>query len=137
MPEYAYDISLRAVVRMRAVDEVAALRGMVTALDCMDLSGATLDGLSSGLESITITEASLSPLTQPHLFEVDGVVLEEIRETFTTPYEQHRDREGQPFTALRKITEADATHDMEVLPMYVIRFEDGTVIDAWPEEVET
>lgn len=58
------------------------------------------------------------------------------RETFTTPFSQYRDREGEPFEILDKIMKADETHDAEVLPMYRIRFSDGTEIDAWPEEVE-
>jgi hypothetical protein len=37
---------------------------------------------------------------------------------------------------VRQITEPDATHDAEVLPMYVIRFEDGVEIEAFPDEVE-
>ena len=58
------------------------------------------------------------------------------RETFVTPFEQHADRRGQAFDIIGKITEPDATHDAEVLPMYRIRFADGTEIEAWPEEVE-
>jgi hypothetical protein len=50
------------------------------------------------------------------------------RETFTSPYPQYRDRIGQRFTVLHKIS--------EVLPMYKIRFEDGHETSAWPEEVE-
>lgn len=57
------------------------------------------------------------------------------RETFWTPYSQYEARAGQAFDVVRVITEADATHDDEVLPMYVIRFTDGTEIEAWPEEV--
>jgi hypothetical protein len=59
-----------------------------------------------------------------------------MRTTFTTPFEQYRAREGQAFTVVRKITEADLEHDEESLPMYVIRFEDGAEIEAWPIEVE-
>jgi hypothetical protein len=65
-----------------------------------------------------------------------------IRETFTTPYEQYHEREGQAFTVLRKITKRNITsaeraeYDLEVLPMYRIRFADGFVSSAWPEEVE-
>lgn len=58
-----------------------------------------------------------------------------VRPTFRSPYDQHADRNGQPFTLIRSITEPDDKHDEEVLPMHVIRFEDGTEIEAWPEEV--
>lgn len=55
---------------------------------------------------------------------------------FKSPYDQHADRIGQEFTVIRTITEPDATHDEEALPMYVIQFSDGVQIEAWPEEVE-
>src|SRR6266536_2890433 len=61
----------------------------------------------------------------------------EFRTTFTTPYQRHADREGQPFTVLAFIDQADAEHNAETLPIYRIRFADGFVTDAWPEEVET
>ena len=59
----------------------------------------------------------------------------QFRTHFTTPFEQHQDRVGEPFTHVRTIDTPDATHDAEVLPMHVIRFEDGVEIEAWPEEV--
>jgi hypothetical protein len=60
-----------------------------------------------------------------------------IRKTFTTPFQQHRDRIGQRFEIVRKITEPDENFDEESLPMYRIRFEDGFETDAFPVEVET
>jgi hypothetical protein len=65
-----------------------------------------------------------------------------IRATFTTAFEQYRDREGQAFTILRKVTKRTMTdadrleYDAECLPMYKIRFADGHETSAWPEEVE-
>jgi hypothetical protein len=65
-----------------------------------------------------------------------------IRETFVSPYDQYRDRIGQKFTVMRKITRRNITkaerteYDPEVLPMYKIRFADGFETSAWPEEVE-
>lgn len=59
----------------------------------------------------------------------------QFRTHFASPYDQYRDRVGQAFTHVRTIDQPDATHDEEVLPMHVIRFEDGTEIEAWPEEV--
>jgi len=55
--------------------------------------------------------------------------------TFRTPYTQHADRDGQWCEVLRVISEPDENHDAEALPMYAIRFEDGTEIEAWPEEL--
>lgn len=60
----------------------------------------------------------------------------QFRKTFTTPYSQYVDRDGQPFEVVRTITEPEPGFDAESLPMHVIRFEDGTEIEAWPEEVE-
>ncbi len=59
-----------------------------------------------------------------------------FRDTFTTPFDQYSERKGQPFEVVGKITEPDADHDFEVLPMYRIRFADGVEIEAWPDEVE-
>lgn len=59
----------------------------------------------------------------------------QFRTRFTTPYDQHKGRAGEPFMHVRTIDKPDATHDAEVLPMHVIRFEDGVEIEAWPEEV--
>jgi len=56
-----------------------------------------------------------------------------FRETFTTPYSQYADREGQPFAVIRQLS--DKKRDPEVGVLYLIRFEDGTEIHAWPEEV--
>ena len=58
-----------------------------------------------------------------------------FRDTFTTPYEQYADREGEPFGVIRELT--DQERDPEVGRMWRIEFEDGTQIDAWPEEVES
>jgi hypothetical protein len=57
------------------------------------------------------------------------------RETFTTPFSQYAERDGQPFEIVGVIAAADDHHDQEVLPMYLIRFPDGEQIEAWPEEV--
>ena len=64
------------------------------------------------------------------------------RKTFTTVFEQYHDRIGQSFTVLRKVTRRNMTardkreYDIEALPMYKIRFEDGHEASAWPEEIE-
>lgn len=59
----------------------------------------------------------------------------QFRKTFTTPYEQLSDREGQPFTVLGEVPHEEYDFD-ECGVMYVIQFEDGTKAEAWPEEVE-
>ena len=55
--------------------------------------------------------------------------------TFRTDFDQYRDRDGERFTFVRVVDTPDEHHDAEVLPMYVIRFDDGVEIEAWPEEV--
>ena len=55
---------------------------------------------------------------------------------FETPYTEYNGRNGQYFDVIEIISEPKPGYDAEVLPMYRIQFEDGTIIDAWPEEVE-
>ena len=59
------------------------------------------------------------------------------RSRFTTPFDQHAHREGERFIVLAVIDTPDDQHDEECLPMYLIRFASGDVIEAWPEEVTT
>ncbi len=52
---------------------------------------------------------------------------------FVSQYAQYKDRVGQHLMVLRSLT--DEERDPEVGCMYRIRFDDGTEIDAWPEEI--
>lgn len=57
-------------------------------------------------------------------------------ETFWTPYEERNvaDRIGQRFTVLNQ--KNPSTYDFEeVGVIYIIRFDDGEVVEAFPEEV--
>jgi hypothetical protein len=57
-----------------------------------------------------------------------------FRERFVSPFQRYASRIGQRFTVLGHDTEAE--NDLEQFePMYRIRFEDGTEITAWGEEV--
>jgi hypothetical protein len=70
------------------------------------------------------------------IFLADRIVDLDVKEvTFRTPYEQYRDRDGQKCVIVRTLTEPDEEHDAESLPMHVVCFEDGTEIEALPEEV--
>lgn len=60
--------------------------------------------------------------------------MKKFKEVFDSPYEQYIDKVGQKFKVLRNLT--DEERDPEVGTMYEIQFEDGTIIEAWPEEVE-
>ncbi len=54
-------------------------------------------------------------------------------ETFWTPYDDYRSRIGQKFEVTRRTTEEEA--DLECLPLWKIKFEDGEAITAHPEEI--
>jgi hypothetical protein len=59
----------------------------------------------------------------------------------TYTYDSHggdttmRQRDGQPVEVLRAIRRPDTTHDWDVLPMFRIRFPDGTETEAWCDEL--
>lgn len=59
-----------------------------------------------------------------------------FRETFESPYAEHADRIGQRFTVIALIVAPEQGYDDEVLPLYRIRFCDGSEIEALPEEIE-
>ena len=54
---------------------------------------------------------------------------------FHAVYDQHSNRDGEEFSLVKVIDTPDESHDAEVLPMYLIRFNDGQEIEAWPEEI--
>lgn len=53
---------------------------------------------------------------------------------FTSPYEQYAERRGQKAVVIDEVNPYSFDYD-EVGAMYTIRFEDGTEISAWPEEI--
>jgi len=58
-----------------------------------------------------------------------------FKEKFFTIYDDHKSRNGQRFEVLGKKPAHE--YDIEYVGvMWKIRFEDGTVLDAFPEEVE-
>ena len=63
--------------------------------------------------------------------------------TFQSPYQYGPDDapdltrlNGRECIVVDHITEADESHDAEVLPMYRITFAGDLTIEAWPEEIE-
>lgn len=58
---------------------------------------------------------------------------EKMAETFWTPFEGYKEKEGQTFKVLWRVDESDC--DLCALPMWHIALEDGTEIDAYPEEI--
>ncbi len=53
---------------------------------------------------------------------------------FNTPFEDYHHRNGQTFEVIRPCTDEEVALE-EVGPMYWIRFIDGEVITAYPEEI--
>lgn len=58
---------------------------------------------------------------------------EEFARKFWSPFGDYKDREGQGFEVVGRCTEEDA--HISALPMWNIKFEDGTIIGAYPEEI--
>jgi hypothetical protein len=55
--------------------------------------------------------------------------------TFHSPYDEYAHRIGNKAVVLGMVPPESYDYD-ECGPMYMIRFFDGTKIEAWPEEVE-
>lgn len=54
--------------------------------------------------------------------------------TFWTPYTQYKDKIGQSFEVIGKKDPSTYDYD-EVGDMWLIRLEDGSEIEAYPEEI--
>jgi len=76
MKEFAFDIKLSAVVRVKASSEKAARKILPEVLDSLDLTSCEIDGFndSQGVKNVVLTEASISMDDEegPYLFEIDG-----------------------------------------------------------------
>lgn len=54
---------------------------------------------------------------------------------YCSPYEQYQHYNGFKFHVDRRISPLNDDVDLECLPQWKITFEDGTQIDAYPEEI--
>ena len=54
---------------------------------------------------------------------------------FTTSYDDYSKYSGEPFKVKRRVNNIDDDVDLDVLPQWWIEFNDGTVIQAFPEEI--
>ena len=54
---------------------------------------------------------------------------------FRSRYSDSEDYDGQLFEVLRRVSYTDDDVDLEVLPMWVMRFRNGVVSYAFPEEI--
>ena len=58
---------------------------------------------------------------------------EKLADTFWTPFTSYQDKIGSKFKVLRRVDELDC--DLCALPQWHIVLEDGTELDAYPEEI--
>lgn len=58
---------------------------------------------------------------------------EPLAATFWTPFDEYAEKIGQRFDVIRRVGEEDC--DLCALPQWHIMLEDGTEIDAYPEEI--
>lgn len=52
---------------------------------------------------------------------------------FWSPFGDYKDREGQSFEVVERCTTKNC--DLSALPMWNIKFSDGTIVGAYPEEI--
>lgn len=57
------------------------------------------------------------------------------RKTFLSHYTQYSERNGQEFSVLRRANKKENPDKSEVGEMFLICFNDGKKVLAWPEEV--
>lgn len=60
---------------------------------------------------------------------------EGFNKVYWSPYTEWEKYYGKPFKVIKRATEKE--NDLEVLPMWIIQFEDGKRIQAYPEEIVT
>ncbi len=58
-----------------------------------------------------------------------------FRSFFTTPFEQYKEHLGEHFTVVKQLPDSEAEEGGQGEDMYLIRFDDGTEIEAWGHEV--
>lgn len=62
-------------------------------------------------------------------YEAEG-----FSQVFWSPFSGHEERFGEAFEVIGRCSESDK-FDLCVLPMWNIRFQDGTIVAAYPEEI--
>lgn len=58
-----------------------------------------------------------------------------FRKYFTSPFQQHIEQIGLPFTVVKQLPNAEDPDGGDGEEMYLIKFEDGQEIEAWGHEV--
>jgi len=102
-----------------------------------------LEGLKA-TDTVSIDEGGIilqQTGNRAHYIEVGGDPTEaefeededrRVRKTFFTPFDQHAERIGYPFIIIGPVSKDKVDEGIE---LYVIQFEDGSQIEAWPEEI--
>ena len=67
---------------------------------------------------------------QFEMYETEG-----FTDTFQTPYEECSEYNGQKYEIVRRASYVNGDCDMECLPQWIIKFEDGKEINAYPEDI--
>lgn len=65
-----------------------------------------------------------------NMYETEG-----FTDTFETPYEECSEYNGQKYEIVRRANHEIGDCDMEGLPQWIIKFEDGKEVNAYPEEI--
>ena len=60
---------------------------------------------------------------------------EGFADTFLDVHGQDTEHDGAPFKVVRRLEYLDGDCDLECLPMWEIEFEDGAMMDCFPEEI--
>jgi hypothetical protein len=71
--DFAFDVKLAAVIRIRAASEAEARKTMQEVLQACEPAAPLVEGLNETRRDIRITEFSILPDTEVALFEKDGV----------------------------------------------------------------
>lgn len=58
-----------------------------------------------------------------------------FKNKYESPYEDYQKYNEKPFEVVRRMSYVDDNIDLECLPKWIIRFDDGVEIEAWPEEI--
>jgi len=74
--EFALDVKLAAVIRIRATSEAEARQTMQDVVQACEPTQPFLDGFNDVRPDVRITEFSILPDTEVALFEKDGVETE-------------------------------------------------------------
>ena len=97
-------------------------------------------GLWSSFEELNSAYGNREDLEMPASLEyvLDCYDLYEeagFADTFETSFDDYSRYNGKHFEVIRRIDNIDDDCDLDILPQWKIKFEDGIEINAYPEEI--